>query len=100
MFGTTTLILTDFASKVTLPKPNGIESLTPDGSSLHNSSQNDYNDICHYAVNAQVPSSHQYNSLKPAQKKQKIDYSSSSVEPIVESLTRRFVISRSKQDFL
>ncbi|XP_053114128.1 endonuclease 8-like 3 isoform X2 [Hemicordylus capensis] len=88
-FGTTTLVMTDFASKKTPLKPNGSKSLTPDGSSLHGSSTNDYNRTYHYEVNTPVLFPYQYNSLKPAQKKQKIDYSSSSVGTITENLTSR-----------
>nr|XP_020658806.1 endonuclease 8-like 3 isoform X1 [Pogona vitticeps] len=75
-FGTTTLVLTDFASKSVQIK-RGSENLTPDGSSLCDSSRNDYNSTYHNTVNTPRPFSYQYNSSKPAQKKQKIDYSSS-----------------------
>ncbi|CAI5784060.1 endonuclease 8-like 3 isoform X1 [Podarcis lilfordi] len=89
VFGTTTLVLSDFASKLPLPKHNGSRSLTPDGNSLCDSSRNDYNSTNHHAVNTPVSFSHQYNSLKPAQKKQKIDSSSSSVGAINENLAIR-----------
>ncbi|KAJ6668644.1 hypothetical protein lerEdw1_012126 [Lerista edwardsae] len=88
-FGTTTLVLTDFANKSTLPEYNESQSLTPDGSSLCDSSRNDYNSTYHDAVNTPVSFPYQYNSLQPAQKKQKIDYLASSVGTITESLTSR-----------
>ncbi|XP_066488736.1 endonuclease 8-like 3 [Tiliqua scincoides] len=87
-FGTTTLVLTDLANKSTLPKPNESKSLAPDGSSLCDSSRNDYNGTYHYAVNTPVSIPYQYNSLQPAQKKQKIDYSTSSGGTI-KTLTSR-----------
>ncbi|XP_062991396.1 endonuclease 8-like 3 [Elgaria multicarinata webbii] len=89
VFGTTTLVLTDFASKFTPLKQDGSESLSPDGSSLHDSSRNDSNSTYHDAVNTPVSFPFQCNSLKPSQKKRKIDYSSSSVGTIVENLTSR-----------
>ncbi|XP_048365193.1 endonuclease 8-like 3 isoform X1 [Sphaerodactylus townsendi] len=84
-FGTTTLVMTDFA----LLNHNRSESLTPDGSSLHGFSRNDYNSTYHYAVNTPVPFLSQYNSFEPVEKKQKIDYSSSSVGTIIGNLTSR-----------
>ncbi|XP_042326319.1 endonuclease 8-like 3 isoform X2 [Sceloporus undulatus] len=89
-FGLTTLILTDFATISTQPKRhNESENLTSDGSCLHGSSQNDYNATYHCRVNEPGPFPYQYKSLKPAQKKQKIDYSLSSVGPMNENLTSR-----------
>ncbi|XP_054846373.1 endonuclease 8-like 3 [Eublepharis macularius] len=84
-FGTTTLVMTDFA----LLNHNGSESLSPDGSSLHGSSRNDHNSTYHSAVSTPIPFPHRYNSLKPVVKKQKIDYSSSSVGTIIGNLTSR-----------
>ncbi|KAH0616116.1 hypothetical protein JD844_026981, partial [Phrynosoma platyrhinos] len=98
VFGLTTLVLTDFASISTQPKShNGSKNLTSDGSCLCGSSQNDYNTTYHCRVNEPGPFPCQYKSLKPAQKKQKIDYSTSSVEPMNENLTSRFVFSRSNK---
>ncbi|XP_015275086.1 PREDICTED: endonuclease 8-like 3 [Gekko japonicus] len=85
VFGTTTLVMTDFA----LPNHNGSESLTPEGSSLHGSSRNDYNSTYHNAANTPIPFPHRYNPLKPVVKKRKIDYSSSSVGTITGNLTNR-----------
>ncbi|XP_044286784.1 endonuclease 8-like 3 [Varanus komodoensis] len=89
VFGTTTLVLTDFASESTPLKQNGSKSLATDGSSQHESSRNDCNSTDHYAVNTPVPVPYQYNSLMPAQKKRKIDYPSSSAGIITENLASR-----------
>ncbi|XP_077158483.1 endonuclease 8-like 3 isoform X2 [Paroedura picta] len=85
VFGTTTLVMTDFA----LLNQNRSESLTPVGSSLHGSLRNYCNDTDHYAVSTPIPFPHRYNSLKPVEKKQKIDYSSLSVGTITGNLTSR-----------
>nr|XP_008110045.1 PREDICTED: endonuclease 8-like 3 [Anolis carolinensis] len=88
-FGITTLVLTDFASISTQPRPNGSENLTSDGSCLRGSSQNDYNTTFHFGVNKPGTFPYQDKSLTPAQKKQRTDYSPSSVGPISENLTTR-----------
>uniref|UniRef100_A0A803TVN4 Endonuclease 8-like 3 n=1 Tax=Anolis carolinensis TaxID=28377 RepID=A0A803TVN4_ANOCA len=77
-FGITTLVLTDFASISTQPRPNGSENLTSDGSCLRGSSQNDYNTTFHFGVNKPGTFPYQDKSLTPAQKKQRTDYSPSS----------------------
>ncbi|XP_070613563.1 endonuclease 8-like 3 isoform X3 [Erythrolamprus reginae] len=88
-FGTTTLVLTDFAGKDILLEHNRSESRTPDGGSLHDPSRNDFNSTNHYEVNSSIPFPHQCNSLKPASKKQKIDCSTSSVGSLTEKFVNR-----------
>uniref|UniRef100_A0A8D0BRY2 Endonuclease 8-like 3 n=1 Tax=Salvator merianae TaxID=96440 RepID=A0A8D0BRY2_SALMN len=75
-FGTTTLVLTDFASL----KHNENKTLTEDGSCLRDSSKNDYYSTYHYAVNAPLSFHYQYKSSEPAQKKLKLDCISSSIK--------------------
>ncbi|KAJ7326794.1 hypothetical protein JRQ81_016553 [Phrynocephalus forsythii] len=86
-FGTATLVLTDFASNSVQAK-HGSADLTIDGSSPCDYSRNDFNSSYDYTVNSARPFSYQYNSSKPAQKKQKIDYSSSEGS-LTENLTSR-----------